>query len=80
VGGCRIRVSKKERTAQAVRGNDMILVKINKTLTLDELEELVILTKMQETTDRYENTEIHIYGDKAEIDVKINECGDIELL
>jgi len=38
----------------------MILVKINKTLTLDELEELVILTKMQETTDRYENTEIHI--------------------
>ena len=58
----------------------MILVKINKTITLDELEELVRLTKFQETTDRYENTELHINGDKAEIEVKINKMGDIELL
>lgn len=58
----------------------MILVKINKTVTLDELEELVTLTKMQETTDRFKNTEIHINGDKAEIDVKVNKMGDIELL
>ena len=58
----------------------MILVKINKTLTLDELEELVILTKTQETTDRYENTELHISGEKADIEVKIDEMGDIELL
>ena len=58
----------------------MILVKINKTITLAELEELVRLTKIQETIDRYENTELHINGDKAEIEVKINKMGDIELL
>ena len=58
----------------------MILVKINKTVTLEELEELVKLTKMQETTDRFENTELHINGDKSEIDVKINNMGDIEVL
>ena len=58
----------------------MVLVKINKTITLDELEELIRLVKFQKTTDRYENTELHINGDKAEIEVKINKMGDIELL
>lgn len=58
----------------------MILVKINKTITLDELEELVTLAKFQNTTDRFEDTELHINGDKAEIDVKIYSRGDIELL
>lgn len=58
----------------------MILVKINKTVTLEELEELVKLTKIQETTDKYINTELNIKGDKVEIDVKINNMGDIEVL
>ena len=58
----------------------MILVKINKTVTLADLEELIKLVKMQETADRFENTELHINGDKSEIDVKINKMGDIELL
>lgn len=58
----------------------MILVKINKTVTLDELKELVTLVERQETTDRYENTELTIYGDNAVIDVKIGSMGDIELL
>ena len=58
----------------------MILVKINKTITLDELEELVILAKSQDKTDRYVNTELHIKVDNAEIDVKIDDMGDIELL
>ena len=58
----------------------MVLVKINNTVTLAVLEELIRLTKIQETTDRFENTELHINGDKAEIDVKINKMGDIELL
>ena len=58
----------------------MILIKINKTVTSDELEELVILAKSQDKTDRYENTELHIKGDKAEINVKIDDMGDIELL
>ena len=58
----------------------MISVKINKTVTLSDLEELIELVKMQETTDRFSNTELHISGDKAEIDVKINKSGDIELL
>ena len=61
-------------------GIKMILVKINKTVTLDELEELVALAKFQETNDRYEDTKLHINGDKAEIDVKIYSKGDIELL
>ena len=58
----------------------MILVKINKAVTIDELEELVILAKSQDKTDRYENTELTIYGDKAVIDVKIDDMGDIELI
>ena len=58
----------------------MVLVKINKTVTLDELKELVTLVEKQETTDRYENTELCIYGDNAVIDVKIDSMGDIELL
>lgn len=58
----------------------MVLVKINKTITLNELEELVMLTKTQETTDGFKNTELHIRGEKADIEVKINEMGDIELL
>ena len=58
----------------------MILVKINKTVTLPDLEELVKLVKIQETTDRFENIELHINGDNAEIDVKINKMEDIKLL
>ena len=58
----------------------MILIKINKTVTLDELEELVILAKSQDKTDSYKNTELYINGDKAEINVKIDDIGDIELL
>ena len=58
----------------------MILVKINKTVTLSDLEELIKLVKMQETTDRFKNTELHINGDKSEINVKINNMGDIEVL
>ena len=58
----------------------MILVKINKIITLDELKELVALAEAQDKTDRYEDTELHIYGDNAEINVKIDNMGDIELL
>lgn len=60
----------------------MVLVKINKTVTLDldELKELVKLVEKQETTDRYENTELCICGYNAVIDVKIDSMGDIELL
>lgn len=58
----------------------MILVTINKTVTLDELKELVTLVETQETTDRYKNTKLCIYGDNAVIDVKIGSMGDIELL
>ena len=58
----------------------MIFITMNGTYTREELEEVLILADEQEKTDRYRNTELHIKGDKAEINVKIDDMGDIELL
>ena len=56
----------------------MIFITMNGTYTREELEEVLILADEQEKTDRYRNTELHINGDNAEIDVNINGLGDIE--
>ena len=57
----------------------MIFITMNGTYTREELEEVLILADEQEKRDRYRNTELHIKGDKAEINVKIDDMGDIEL-
>lgn len=58
----------------------MILVNFNRTVNSDELREVMALVEMQETTDRYTNTSMHINGDYANIDVEIDEYGDITVL
>ena len=58
----------------------MILINFNRTVDSDELREVMVLVKNQETTDRYTNTSMHINGDYANIDVEIDEYGDITVL
>lgn len=58
----------------------MITITFNRDITLDELKEVKTLAEHQETADKYTNTSIHINGNDAEIDVKINEYGDIIVL
>ena len=58
----------------------MVQVKFKRTVDSDELREVMALVEMQETTDRYTNTSMHINGDYANIDVEIDEDGDIIVL
>lgn len=58
----------------------MVQVKFKRTVDSDELREVMALVEMQETTDRYTNTSMHINGDYANIDVEIDEYGDITVL
>ena len=58
----------------------MVQVKFKRTVDSDELREVMALVEMQETTDRYTNTSMHINGDYANIDVEIDKYGDITVL
>lgn len=62
----------------------MVQVKFKRTVDSDELREVMTLVENQETTDRYTNALIHINRDYAnidvEIDVEIDEYGDITVL
>ena len=58
----------------------MIQIKFKRTVDSDELREVIALVDNQETTDRYTNTSMHINGDYANIDVEIDEYGDIIVL
>ena len=58
----------------------MVQVKFKRTVDSDELREVMALVEMQETTDRYTNTSMHINGDYANMDVEIDEYGDITVL
>ena len=58
----------------------MILVNFNRTVNSGELREVMVLVEHQETTDRYTNALMHINGDYANIDVEIDEYGDITVL
>lgn len=55
-------------------------VTINRNITTSELLELVSLMQNQETTDKYTNTSLHINGNHAEIEVDIDEDGNVTLL
>ena len=58
----------------------MVQVKFNRTVDSDELREVIVLVDNQETTDKYTNALMHINGDYANIDVEIDEYGDITVL
>ena len=61
----------------------MVLVtlksKKNIVLNANELRELMLLVEVQETNDAYTDTELHINGDYAELDVTLDSDGDIIL-
>lgn len=48
-------------------------------LNANELRELMLLVENQETNDCDTDTELHINGDYAELDVKLDSDGDIIL-
>ena len=55
-------------------------ISINKTLTFEELQEVLKLAKHQETTDKLTNTTLEIAGDHATISAEIDEEGNITIL
>lgn len=57
-----------------------VQITFKRTLNSEELREVIILVENQETTDKYTNTSMHIDGDYAQIDVEIDEDGDITVL
>lgn len=57
-----------------------IAITFNRDVTLNELLEVKQFVENQETTDKYTNTTIHINGNYAEVDVEVNEFGDVVVL
>lgn len=49
-------------------------------LSFEELQEVLQLMEVQETTDKYASTSLSIKGNYADIDVKIDEDGNVILL
>ena len=49
-------------------------------ITINEFRELMLLMEVQETSEKYVNTSLHIKGKFAIIEVKIDEDGNITLL
>ena len=54
--------------------------KSNRELDINELREVLSLMEVQETTDRYEATSMHINGEHAVIDVDIDADGNVTVL
>ena len=57
-----------------------IAITFNRDVTLNELLEIKQFVENQETTDKYTNTTIHINGNYAEVDIEVNEYGDVIVL
>lgn len=57
-----------------------IAITFNRDVTLNELLEVKQFVENQETTDKYTNTTMHINGNYAEIDIEVNEYGDVIVL
>lgn len=57
-----------------------IAITFNRDVTLNELLEVKQFVENQETTDKYTNTTIHINGNYAEVDIEVNEYGDVIVL
>lgn len=57
-----------------------IAITFNRDVTLNELLEVKQFVENQETTDKYTNTTMHINGNYAEVDIEVNEFGDVVVL
>ena len=57
-----------------------IAITFNRDVTLNELLEVKQFVENQETTDKYTNTTMHINGNYSEIDIEVNEYGDVIVL
>lgn len=68
------KISKKEKT------NMFADFYCRRKVSFEELKEVMTLMENQETTDRYVDTTIHINGNDAEIDVKIDADGNVTLI
>jgi len=54
-----------------------VKITINRPVTVPDLKEILQFAENQETTDKYINTEMHITGNYAEIDVIFDEDGNM---
>ena len=57
-----------------------IAITFNRDVTLNELLEVKQFVENQETNDKYTNATMHINGNYAEIDIEVNEYGDVIVL
>ena len=57
-----------------------IAITFNRDVTLNELLEIKQFVENQETNDKYINTTMHINGNYAEVDIEVNEYGDVIVL
>lgn len=57
-----------------------IAITFNRDVTLNELLEIKQFVENQETNDKYTNTTMHINGNYAEVDIEVNEFGDVIVL
>ena len=56
------------------------MIKLNGTFSISELKEILSLAEIQETTDRFTDTQLHINGEHAEINADIDENSDITII
>lgn len=56
------------------------MIKFNREVNTKELQEVLILAQNQDTTEKYISTGININGDYANIQVSIDELGNITVL
>ena len=54
--------------------------KTNREMTFEELQEIMALMENQETTDKFTNERCVIRGEYADIEVDIDEDGNVTLL
>lgn len=57
-----------------------ITVKANRSLTEEELKELLPIVECQNTTDKDVNTHITLHGDYAELEMLFDDDGNITVL
>ena len=54
--------------------------KANREMTFEELQEIMVLMEEQETTDKLTSTTISINGNYSNIEVEIDEEGNVTLI
>ena len=57
-----------------------VTVKAKRPLTVEDLKELLPIVECQNTTDKDVNTHITLHGDYAELEMLIDDVGNITVL